>query len=240
MNLCTQKLLAAKSIVVLTGAGVSAESGVPTFRDAQTGLWERFRPEELATPAAFQDNPKLVWDWYTWRRELVSRAQPNLAHKALASMERVAPHFRLITQNVDDLHFRAGSQSILELHGSITRIRCSVCNLIEPEFDSNSSPPTCPRCSNYLRPDVVWFGESLSETVLSAAYEACSQADVFISIGTSTMVQPAASLPFMAKQYGAFTIEINPDDTPFSIAADVCLRQKAAAVLPALVSQTWT
>ena len=157
-------LAQARRVVVLTGAGVSAESGVPTFRDALTGLWANYRPEELATPTAFAQNPKLVWDWYQWRRELVERAEPNAAHQALAELEDRVPKFTLITQNVDGLHQRAGSRNVFELHGNIRRVKCSAEGRVVTEWAAGGDvPPRCPHCGANLRPDVVWFGETLPE-----------------------------------------------------------------------------
>jgi NAD-dependent deacetylase len=224
----------------LTGAGISAESGVPTFRETQTGLWSRFRPEELATQEAFRRDPRLVWEWYAWRRELTARAQPNPGHLALAEIERHIPKFTLITQNVDGLHRRAGSSNVLELHGNIQRIKCmdEGC-LIEHWADSGDIPPLCPNCGGLLRPDVVWFGESLPLETLQAAWDAAEVVEVFFSIGTSTMVEPAASLPFVAHQRGATVVEINPHETPLTQLAAYSLKGPSGLVLPALVQATW-
>jgi NAD-dependent deacetylase len=208
-------LIAASRVTVLTGAGISAESGIPTFRDAMTGLWARFRPEDLATPEAFERDPKLVNDWYAWRRELVLKAQPNPGHLALAELERRVPHFTLITQNVDGLHTRAGSHDVIELHGSILRTRVHT-NGLE-------------------RPDVVWFGEMLPQDALRRAFAAARACDVFLSVGTSTLVEPAASLPFAALEAGAAVIEINPTRTPLSDRARVWVQGAAGVALPALV-----
>jgi NAD-dependent deacetylase len=229
------RLCAAKKIVALTGAGVSAESGVPTFRDAQTGFWSKFRPEELATCDAFERQPQLVWDWYAWRRELVAKAEPNPAHLALVEIESVVPDFMLITQNVDGLHWRAGSRRLSELHGNIARTKCfdeDVPVATWPE--TGARPPRCPRCGGYLRPDVVWFNELVPRQALDSAFAAARTCDVFLSIGTSTLVQPAAALPFEASARGATVIEINPDPTPFSEHADFTLRGPAGAILPAI------
>jgi NAD-dependent deacetylase len=232
------KLASAKSVTVFTGAGVSAESGVPTFRDAQTGLWADFKPEELATPTAFLRNPRLVWEWYDWRRQLVSQVEPNPAHRAIAEMERLFPQFALITQNVDGLHQRAGSSRVSELHGNITRTKCfnegTVVTGWEP---TNTPPPKCPRCGGLLRPDVVWFEESLPEAECERAWEAASHCDVFLSVGTSTVVYPAAQLPFEALRGGATTVEINPDPTPFTSRAHFTLAGQAGVVLPLLLAE---
>jgi len=226
----------ARRVVVLTGAGISAESGIPTFRQAQTGLWAQYDPQELATPAAFRGNPRLVWEWYTWRRELVAAAEPNPGHLALAEMEQRVPQFTLITQNVDSLHRRAGSQNVIELHGNITRTKCFDEETIVTSWpDTDEVPPRCPRCHGLLRPDVVWFGEQLPHGALSRAVEAARQSHVFLSVGTSAVVQPAASLPLEAVQNGALTVEINPQPTPISPYMDYVLPGPAGEVLPALV-----
>src|SRR5688572_7507174 len=209
-----QRLSAAQRVTVLTGAGVSAESGVPTFRDALTGLWAKFKPEELATPSAFRREPRLVWEWYAWRRELVAKANPNPAHIALVEWEKRVPSFTLITQNVDDLHRRAGSRNVIELHGNITRTKCFDENVIVKNWpDTDEIPPRCPRCGGFLRPDVVWFGEAMPGEETSRAFAASAQCDVFLSIGTSAVVHPAASLPFHPLEHGPTVIEINHDPT---------------------------
>ena len=240
----SEKLLDAlrkvRNLAVLTGSGISAESGVPTFRDAQAGLWSKFRPEDLATPEAFQRNPKLVWDWYLWRRELVSQAQPNAGHLALVKLERRMPQFSLITQNVDGLHQRAGSRNVFELHGNMTRTKCFEEDvLVEAWPETSETPPRCPRCGGRLRPDVVWFGETLPTTVLQRALAASQSCDLFFSIGTSTLVHPAASLPFEALQHGATVVEINPDQTRLTARAHHALHGPAGEVLPALIQAAW-
>ncbi len=227
----------ARSVTVLTGSGVSAESGVPTFREAQTGLWARFDPEELATPEAFERDPRLVWEWYSWRRELVEKAIPNPGHEALAELERRVPSFVLVTQNVDGLHRRAGSQNVVELHGNIRRSKCSREGVVvEPREDDTGVPPSCPRCDALLRPDVVWFGEMLPAGALAEAFDAAQSCDLFFSVGTSGVVQPAASLPFEALRHGAVLIEVNPDETPLTRHASYALRGRAGEILPTLVS----
>ncbi len=238
-DLITQ-LRAANHIVVLTGAGISAGSGVPTFREAQTGLWARFDPQELATPQAFQVNPRLVWDWYSWRRELVSRAHPNPGHYALAEMEKHVPLLTLITQNVDGLHERAGSRNVIELHGNIHRTICSVDkDIVDSWNNSDEIPPRCPRCGGRLRPDVVWFGEMLPKTNLLAAIEASRICDFFFSIGTSAIIQPAASLPLIACEHGAIVVEINPEETPLTPRVDYTFHKSAGLLLPELVTAAW-
>ena len=231
-----QALRNARHVTVLTGSGISAESGVPTFRDAQTGLWSKFKPEELATRGAFQRNPKLVWDWYAWRRELVAQAQPNAAHLALVELERRASGFTLITQNVDGLHQRAGSRDVVELHGNITRVKCFEEGLVVPTWkETDETPPRCPRCGGRLRPDVVWFGEMLPADAIDRAFAASQACNVFFSIGTSTLVHPAAALPFEALQHTAMVVEINPCSTPLTARAHYALRGTAGEVLPDLL-----
>lgn len=227
----------AKCVVVLTGAGVSAESGVPTFRDAQTGLWSKFNPEELATPSAFVRNPRLVWEWYEYRRKLVSNAKPNAAHNALAEMERLFPEFHLITQNIDGLHQRAGSAAVVELHGNINRTKCfQEGTIISSWPETDDVPPKCPKCGGLLRPDVVWFEEPMPEKETSLAFELSRRCDLFISIGTSAVVYPAAMLPFEARSSGATVLEINPQPTPLTDKADFVLTGTAGAILPELLS----
>jgi NAD-dependent deacetylase len=227
----------AKKIVVLTGAGISAESGLATFRDAQTGLWSKFKPEELATAEAFRRNPKLIWDWYAWRREQALEAEPNPGHLALAEMEKRAPEFLLITQNVDGLHTRAGSKRIVELHGNIHRFRCFENDCTSDNFDVEQG--RCRSCNGNLRPDVVWFGEMLPTVALEQAIAAAEECDVFFSIGTSSVVYPAADLWRHAKESGAVVIEINKDPTPLTPLAAYSFVGKAGEILPELVSAIW-
>ncbi len=234
------RLRQARRVAVLTGAGISAESGVPTFRQAQTGLWARYDPQQLATPQAFRRQPQLVWDWYAWRRGLVAGVEPNPGHFALAEIERRVPQFTLITQNVDSLHQRAGSRAVLELHGNIARTTCSrEGRVVEAWPESDERPPRCPHCGAFLRPDVVWFGEALPADVLEAAIAATRTADVFLTIGTSGLVHPAASLPLLAARQGAVTVEVNPEETPLSEEMTYCLRGSSGVLLPALVAAVW-
>lgn len=227
----------ARHVAALTGAGISAESGVPTFRDAQTGLWAQYHPEDLATPQAFRRDPKLVWDWYEWRRELVRQAAPNAGHVALARLEDRVPRVSVITQNVDGLHHRAGSTRVIELHGNIQRTICFECGRrVESWAGDERRPPHCPACDGRLRPDVVWFGEMLPRAALAAAYEAAQHCDLFFSIGTSGLVEPAASLPFEALRAGAVVVEINPQATPLSNHATYVLRGPSGVILPALLA----
>lgn len=233
-----QKLRTAQRVVVLTGAGTSAESGVPTFREAQTGLWARYDPAELATPQAFQRNPRLVWEWYTWRRELVAQAKPNLAHFALAEMQARVPELILITQNVDGLHQLAGSQQVIELHGNIMRTKCFENeHLVATWSPTAEVPPHCPECGALLRPDVVWFGENLPLSAYQHALAATRQCDLLFSIGTSSLVYPAATLPLEACH--ATLVEINPNPTPLTPSVHFALYGPAGQIVPALVSRTW-
>ena len=225
----------ARRVVALTGSGISAESGVPTFRDAQTGLWARYDPRELATPEAFARDPELVWKWYAWRRGLVEGARPNAGHRALAVLQRSAPVFSLVTQNVDGLHQEAGSSGVVELHGNIRRSRCPAENVPAETDETDHLPPLCPNCGSPLRPDVVWFGEALPAEGLRVASEAARSCDVLLSVGTSGLVYPAASLPYEALKSGATVIEINPDPTPLSALTDFAVRGEAGEVLPTLV-----
>jgi NAD-dependent deacetylase len=231
------RLRAAQRIVAFTGAGISAESGLSTFRDKQTGLWAKYRPEDLATPQAFQRNPRMVWEWYEWRRGFAATAEPNPGHHALAQIEAARPGFFLATQNVDGLHARAGSRNLVELHGNIRRTICfDRHHLAEHWEPTDEPPPRCAQCGSLLRPDVVWFGEQLRGDALARAQQAAAQCDLFLSIGTSTLVYPAAELPFIAGSNGATVIEINPDFTPLSKLADIALREKAGVALPAIAA----
>jgi NAD-dependent deacetylase len=221
------------SIAVLTGAGVSAESGVPTFR-GKDGLWRNYRAEDLATPGAFRRDPRLVWEWYDWRRGVIGACEPNAAHHTLADMESHFDEFSLITQNVDGLHNLAGSRAVLELHGNIWGLRCTAgCrpNWEDRTVPLATIPPRCSSCGALARPDVVWFGESLSAGVLDAAFSAALTCEVMLVIGTSALVNPAASLPLAALQRGAYVVEFNPQPTPLSDLADEIVRQPAAEAL---------
>ncbi len=217
-------------IAVLTGAGISAESGIPTFR-GEKGLWKNFRPEELATPQAFKRNPALVWEWYLWRRSIIAKANPNAGHLFLAELERkFGEGFLLITQNVDGLHQKAGSKRVIELHGNIWRVKCLKCGAVYYDYQTHYEvlPPSCKNCGGMIRPDVVWFGESLPEKALNTAIDWATSCHIFISIGTSAVVYPAAELPLLAKRHGAKLIEINPEETPISPIADVIIRKPAS------------
>lgn len=237
-----QTICTARHVVAFTGAGISAESGIPTFRDAQTGLWARFKPEELATPEAFAANPRRVWEWYAMRRRRVREAQPNPGHWALAAIEQHAPRFTLITQNVDGLHQRAGSRRVLELHGSILRVRCPHRHHVIEDFqdaDSGDEVPQCPVCGQFLRPDVVWFGEELPPGIFQKAETAAANCEVFFSIGTSTQVYPAAQLPFTALENGAAVVEINPRPTPLTPSATFAFQGPSGRILPSLLKAVW-
>lgn len=231
----TERLRNAPKVLVLTGAGMSAESGVPTFRDAQSGLWSKYRPEELATPEAFRDHPATVWDWYAERRENIRRVQPHAGHLALAAMERHFDDMLVATQNVDGLHQRAGASHVIELHGNIMRSICSVTGRAIDDSWIQSNPGRPPRSPHhprgFARPAVVWFGERLPDGALEEAMAAAQECDVCFSIGTSTLVQPAASLPLIALRSGAAVIEINPSPTPLSSMADFSLQTTAATAL---------
>lgn len=244
LHRAAQKIASAKRVAVSTGAGVSSESGVPTFRDALEGLWAQYDPQQLATPAAFHANPKLVWDFYAFRRELVQKTQPNAGHYALAELEKLLPDFTLITQNVDNHHHKAGSQNIITLHGDLFRFKCADNCQGEPtaiDYDvltdfPDDTPPLCPHCQRgYARPDVVWFGEGLPETNLKRAFEIAKSCDVMLVIGTSGAVYPAAWLPIEAGKNDAFLIEINPNESELSRAMDVRFASPSGEVLPQLV-----
>jgi NAD-dependent deacetylase len=233
-------LRSAERVAVLTGAGVSQESGVPTFRDAQTGLWSQYRPEDLATPEAFARNPKLVWDWYAMRRQRVDSVQPNPGHFALAEMARHVACFSLMTQNVDGLHQQAGSPDVIELHGNIRRVKCFKCGKIARAWQDNGQEvPKCDACGGLLRPDVVWFGEVLPAPALEAAVKAAHSCQVFFSVGTSGLVQPAAGLAYAAREHGAALVEVNLEPTSLTPLADFFLQGKSGQILPRLVQAAW-
>ncbi|MBN1448403.1 MAG: NAD-dependent deacylase [Bacteroidetes bacterium] len=228
-------LASARHVAVLTGAGISAESGVPTFRTGG-GLWERYDPHQLATFEAFSHDPDLVWSWYSWRRNTIRAVQPNPGHHALVEAETLFPQFSLITQNVDNLHRRAGSREVHELHGNIERCTCLNCGRF---FHEDEAPPTetalrCD-CGGLIRPDVVWFGEALPLTELQFAQQAAAECDLFLSVGTAAMVYPAAALPLIARQHGAYTVEINPEPSAIAREMDECIAAASGTVLPVLI-----
>ncbi|QRY82446.1 NAD-dependent deacylase [Pseudomonas sp. PDNC002] len=238
----------ARHLVVFTGAGVSAESGIPTFRDRLTGLWERFDAASLATAEAFRADPALVWGWYQWRRSIVHRAQPNPAHRAIAALANKVPRLTLITQNVDDLHERAGSHDVTHLHGQLERPRCFKCQREpdaplpvpdESEAGRRVQPPTCLHCGGPLRPGVVWFGESLPVNAISHAFQAAEDCDLLISVGTSGVVYPAAEVPQVAWRAGATILHINPAPGPLHGERDFALASAAGNALPALLNSAF-
>jgi NAD-dependent deacetylase len=227
-------------VATLTGAGVSQESGLHTFRDGMDGLWEQYRPEDLATPEAFERNPELVWEFYSMRRLKAGEVNPNPGHLALAEMERRMPCFSLITQNVDGLHQRAGSRYVIELHGNITRARCTAgCGAFTRWEETPTGVPNCPNCGAKLRPDVIWFGEMIPTDELSKAMQVAQTCTVFFSIGTSGVVQPAATLPLVAKEAGALLVEINTEETQLTPFVDYYFQGKSGKILPELVKQIW-
>jgi NAD-dependent deacetylase len=241
LSIAVDALGAARHVCVLTGAGISAESGVPTFRDAQTGLWAQYRPEDLATPEAFRRDPARVWAWYEWRRELVRGAQPNAGHLALAQLATRVPRLTLVTQNVDSLHQRAGSTDVVEYHGNILRDRCSAECVVAPRSPvSVSGLPECGRCGELLRPDVVWFGEAIPRAALLRADAAAADCDVFLSVGTAAVVYPAAGLAERALRSGAKVIEVNTEATELSPLAQTVLRGPAGVLLPQLLARLVT
>ena len=231
------RLVRARASVCLTGAGVSAESGIATFRDAATGLWSRFDPEQLASVAGFRNNPDLVWRWYRDRVRAVQDARPNPGHVALACLARSLEGFTTITQNVDDLHERAGSADVVHLHGRLTAYRCLKCGTpvqLDLEQRLAAEPPVCAACAGLIRPGVVWFGELLDGGLWQQACEACQQAQVMLVVGTSGLVWPAAELPLLARRAGAHVVEVNPEDTELTGWADTCVRGRSGEILPLL------
>jgi NAD-dependent deacetylase len=233
--LAKEHLRQAQKVVVLTGAGISAESGVPTFRGAD-GFWQQYRATDLATPEAFARDPELVWEFYNWRRELISRVSENAAHRALVVLEQTISDFTLVTQNVDGLHHRAGSQRVLEVHGNLWRVQCTACYKIYTDMSVDMGKlPQCRLCGGLLRPDVVWFGESLDGRILNQAEEVARTCEVMLVIGTSGIVYPVAYLPILAKSSGAFVAEINMEETPVSPGLDMTILGKAGEIVPLLV-----
>ncbi|MBP6440461.1 MAG: NAD-dependent deacylase [Caldilineaceae bacterium] len=239
LQMAAHLLAAAQRIVCLTGAGVSAESGIPTFRDAQTGLWARCDPMQLASQEGFAAAPGLVWRWYMERLRTVEHAAPNSGHVALAQLEQQACNFTLVTQNVDDLHERAGSRAVMHLHGRIDHFRCNLCTFehtLTPSERTAPLPPPCIACGGPVRPGVVWFGEALPVRVLDHAWRAAERCDVMLVVGTSGVVYPAAQLPLLAHHAGARIIVVNLECSPLTDMADVCLQGPAGETLPALVA----
>jgi NAD-dependent deacetylase len=235
LSLLKEKLATAEAITVLTGAGISADSGVPTFRGTD-GLWRNYRAEDLATPEAFARDPRLVWEWYNWRREILSTKKPNEAHHGLAHLEVRTQRFHLITQNVDGLHRMAGSKNLYELHGDIWKVRCTSCGRITDNHEVPlSSLPHCGTCGGLLRPHIVWFGEALDQLTLSLSFQAVESCEVMVIVGTSGLVYPAAMLMPSAKAHGAFVAEVNLDPTPHSSYVDLSLQGRAKEIIPLLI-----
>lgn len=243
-----KKVQRSRHLLIFTGAGVSAESGIQTFREAQTGLWERFEPGELATPAAFRRDPALVWGWYEWRRLQVLSARPNPAHIAIAELAKRVPKLTVITQNVDDLHERAGSTEIIHLHGSLHEPRCFACGrpyagvvtelTVQPGTE-RCEPPRCERCNGRVRPGVVWFGEPLPERSMRSALAAARHCDCLLSIGTSGVVMPAARIPEVALERGAAVIHVNLQPVEVSAPNEFSLIGRAGELLPSLLQQAF-
>jgi NAD-dependent deacetylase len=235
-----RRLASAESLVVLTGAGVSKESGIPTFREAQDGLWAKDDPMALASRAGFLANPRRVWEWYAYRFGMVQVAQPNPGHRAIAELESLLPSVAVITQNIDGLHQAAGSRRVFELHGSIRRFKCLSerhTGFTRADFAGQTElPPRCPHCGDLIRPDVVWFGENLPHDVLAAAYDLSESCAVMLVVGTSGVVQPAASLPYLAAGSGAFVIDVNPEPDEIAPIAGLFLQGKGGEILPQLVA----
>jgi NAD-dependent protein deacetylase/lipoamidase len=231
------KLQSSDSVAVFTGAGISAESGVPTFRGDE-GLWEKFKPEELANFDAFMRNPELVWEWYKARKKIIASIQPNPGHVAIAEMEQRYRKFAVITQNIDNLHRRAGSKTVFELHGNIERNYCTGCGKLFPDAGIMSGPsvPRCPSCGGLIRPDVVWFGEILPVDQWESSVKAAERAEIFLSVGTSAVVFPAASLPSIAKRAGAYVVEVNIERTDLSSMADEVILGRSGEILPQLLT----
>ena len=235
LEVLRSKLAECQDLAVLTGAGISAESGVPTFR-GQDGLWRQYRAVDLATPQAFKRDPQLVWEFYQWRRTLLAPLRPNPAHAALAELERQLPRMTIITQNIDGLHALAGSRNVIELHGNIWHVRCTGCSRVQENRELNlPSLPLCPECGALLRPHVVWFGESLDPAVLEKTYAVLQTCQILLVIGTSGLVQPAASMGALAKGQGAFVAEVNLEATPQSGVYDLTVQGKAGDLLPQLL-----
>ena len=236
-------LAGAERVVVSSGAGMSKESGIPTFRDAMEGLWSNFDPQALATEAGFRADPRRVWSWYAWRRERVGDARPNPGHRALTEMEALVPGLVVITQNIDGLHTEAGSTDVVELHGNIRRVKCLAhghpyAGPLPPYAEGEEQdPPPCPECGSPLRPDVVWFGEMLPEDAVSRAWAVAERAEALLLIGTSGTVWPAAELPLVARRHGALIVEVNPEPSDLTHVADVFLAGPAGQVLPQLLEE---
>lgn len=231
-----QRLKTADSIVFFTGAGISAESGIATFR-GENGIWKKFRPEELANFDAFMSNPDRVWEWYQYRREIVHNCEPNPGHLAIAEFEKYFDKVTVVTQNIDGLHARAGSNEIFEVHGNIERNYCVECKTFydSPEIKESETTPKCEKCGGLIRPDVVWFGEALPMDIFSAGERAAEQSDICFIVGTSAVVYPAAYIPISAKQSGSYLVEVNVDKTEISSSVDLSLQGKSGEILPEIM-----
>ena len=242
MAAAADALARARRVVVSTGAGMSKESGIPTFRDAMEGLWAEFDPQELATEQGFRANPRRVWSWYAWRRRRVAEAAPHQGYLAVTELQRLLPSVTIVTQNVDGLHAVAGCDDVVELHGNIRRLRCldaghPVAGDLPGEEDGESDPPPCPACGSPLRPDVVWFGEMLPKQAVERAWDDARRCDALLLVGTSGTVWPAADLPHIARSNGAFVIEVNPEPSELTGIANVFLQGTAGGILPRLVEE---
>jgi len=236
LDRCIGVLADSRSVVVSTGAGMSKESGIPTFRDAPSALWANYDPQKLATPEGFRADPPLVWRWYAERREMIGQTKPHAGHRAIADMEALFDDFIVLTQNIDNLHRRAGSQRIVEVHGNIFRYKCFDQNHpIDPLPEGDEEPPRC-ECGSLIRPDVVWFGEMLPEDAVNRSFEVLANCDTILVVGTSGMVYPAAGFPSYAKGFGATVIEVNPEETPITADADIFVQGLAGEVLPEILN----
>ncbi len=237
IDIVSKKIKEVKSLTIISGSGISAESGIPTFRGKE-GLWKKYRAENLATPRAFYSNPELVWEWYNWRREIISDKKPNPAHEACVELEKkFGSSFHIITQNVDGLHQEAGSRNVIEVHGSLWRTKCTNCGNLSINREKLDNHPKCNLCNGLLRPDVIWFGESLDEDVVLKAFNTIFASEMVIIVGTSGVVYPAAQFGSTAKDNGSYLVEINLDETPNSDQMDISIRGKAGEILPSIVKR---
>ncbi len=231
------KLLEAESVVFFTGAGISAESGIPTFR-GKDGIWNKLKPEELANFDAFLRNPEMVWEWYLHRKKIIHESQPNRGHLAIAEMQNLFKDVTVVTQNIDNLHRRAGSRKIYELHGNIERNYCIDCKTrYNEELPFEGKIPKCTKCGGLIRPDIVWFGEFLPQDQFQASAEASKKCDIFFVVGTSAVVYPAASLVYTAKENGAFLVEVNIEGTEISYLADKSFYGESGKILPVILEE---
>lgn len=235
IEIIRNKISTSRNITMITGSGMSIESGIPSLR-GKNGLWKSHRAEDLASPKAFYSNPSLVWEWYNWRREIIRNAKPNKAHYACVDLEqKLGEHFYIITQNIDELHQKAGNKNILEVHGSVWKTRCTKCGDKRENRAKLDKLPKCQNCGGLLRPDVIWYGEAVTEEAMLKAFELLFASDVVIIVGTSGIVYPVAQFSSTAKDNGSYLIEINTDETPHSDMVDLSMREKAGDVLPLIV-----